>query len=134
MHEASGAVSMAEPRLCSPLSLPLLLAGLLKVLRSPPHPAMELRMEDMELGLNCCVLLRMKEADSDDDWLPGPLPLPAQQQHRSRAMHDAGVRGACVFEQCAAGQQHVCTVWAVALYKRAWMGMGKPHSPLSLLS
>jgi hypothetical protein len=40
---------------------------------------MELRIDDIELGLNCCVLLRMKDADREEDWLPGAL-LPAHQQ------------------------------------------------------
>ena len=58
----------------SPLSLPLLLAGLLNVLRPSPQPAMELlRMDDTELGLKCCVLLRMNDADREDDWLPDAL-------------------------------------------------------------
>lgn len=65
----------------SPLSLPLLLAGLLKVLRpSPPHPAIDVlrRDSDTELGRHCCVPLRMKEADREAVWslLPAPL-LPA---------------------------------------------------------
>lgn len=30
-------------------------------------------MDDTLLGLNCCVLLRMNDADSDDDWFPAPL-------------------------------------------------------------
>lgn len=42
-------------------------------------------MDDIELGLNCCVLLRMKDADREEDWLPGAL-LPAH--HGGGRKHD----------------------------------------------
>jgi hypothetical protein len=47
---------------------------------------MELRMDDIELGLNCCVLLRMNDADREEDWFPGAL-VPAHQQGVQR-QHD----------------------------------------------